>query len=50
VYVLADLYAFTNGVGPDDTPTGPFRSEPDVFDRAPGDDAHRPLRRLVRVT
>lgn len=47
---VAGLYAFTNGVRPDDTPTGPFGFQPDVFDSVPGDDAYRPLRRLIRVS
>lgn len=47
---VGELFAFTNGVQPEDTPAGPFGFQPDVFDSIPGDDGYSPLRRLVTVT
>lgn len=47
---LGDVYVFTNGVKPDDTPLGPLNFQPDVFDSAPGDSDYTPLRRVVEVT
>ncbi|MBI4328394.1 MAG: hypothetical protein HY685_00845 [Chloroflexi bacterium] len=38
--LLADVFVFTNGV----TGGGPFGFQPDVFDRAPGDEGYTPLR------
>ncbi|MBI3040395.1 MAG: hypothetical protein HYY80_01865 [Chloroflexi bacterium] len=43
--VLANVYVFTNGIKGD----GPFGSQADVFDWAPGDDGYSPLR-SVRLT
>lgn len=48
--VLGDVYVFTNGVKPQDTPLGPLNFQPDVFDSAPGDEDYTPLRRIVEVT
>jgi hypothetical protein len=45
-----DVFVFTNGVKPDDTPLGPLGFQPDVFDSAPGDAEYTPLRRIVEVT
>jgi hypothetical protein len=47
---IGELFAFTNGVQPEDTPAGPFGFQPDVFDSVPGGDDYSPLRRLVTVT
>ena len=44
------VYVFTNGLVPDNTPTGPLGFQPDVFDSAPGDDTYTPLRQIVEVT
>ncbi|MDP8957858.1 MAG: hypothetical protein M3N51_01355 [Actinomycetota bacterium] len=44
--VRDDVFVFTNGIGG----LGPFGFQPDVFPSAPGDDAYRPLRRVVLVT
>lgn len=38
---LATVYVFSNGVTPDG-PRGPLGFQPDVFDSAPGDEAHSP--------
>jgi hypothetical protein len=45
-----DVFVFTNGVKPDDTPLGPLGFQPDVFDSAPGDAEYTPLRRIVEIT
>lgn len=42
VWLLADVYVFTNGVRGD----GPFGFQPDVFDSVPGDARYTPLRRV----
>lgn len=47
---LATVYVFTNGLTPQDTPSGPLGFQPDIFDAVPGDLDYSPLRRLVRVT
>lgn len=44
-HVRDDVFVFTNGV----QGSGPFGFQPDVFPSAPGDDAYRPLRRVVLV-
>lgn len=44
------VYVFTNGVVPDDAPSGPLGFAPDVFDTAPGDDGYTPLRGLMLIT
>lgn len=44
--LLADVYAFTNGVKGE----GPFGFQVDVFDSVPGDPRYTPLRSVVLVT
>src|SRR5574341_1130678 len=44
--LLADVYAFTNGVRGE----GPFGFQPDVFDAVPGNPRYTPLRRVSLVT
>jgi hypothetical protein len=44
------VYVFTNGVVPEDTPSGPLGFAPDVFDSVPGDEDYSPLRELMLVT
>jgi hypothetical protein len=46
----SSVYVSTNGVVPDDTPSGPLGFAPDVFDSAPGDEDYTPLRELMLVT
>ncbi len=43
---LDDVFVFTNGI----EGMGPFGFQPDVFPSAPGDEAYRPLRRVVLVS
>jgi hypothetical protein len=43
---LASVYVFTNGVAGE----GPFKFQPDVFDRPPGQAGYSPLRALVLVS
>ncbi len=43
---LANVYVFTNGIAG----SGPFGSQPDVFDTVPGDENYSPLRRVNLVT
>jgi hypothetical protein len=47
---LSELYVFTNGVKPQDTPLGPLNFQPDVFATAPSEAGYSPLVRIVRVT
>lgn len=44
--MLTNVYVFTNGIRGD----GPFKFQPDVFDRPPGTDGYSPLRALNLVT
>lgn len=46
--LLAEVYAFTNGLRPDRR--GPLGFQADVFDCVPGEACHRPLRRVNLVT
>ncbi|MGI8644378.1 MAG: DUF7482 domain-containing protein [Thermomicrobiales bacterium] len=46
---LATVYAFTNGVMPDNA-MGPLGFQPDVFDRPPGTEGYSPLRAVNLVT
>jgi hypothetical protein len=43
--MLADMYAFTNGV----EGHGPFGFQPDIFDSVPGNENYRPLRAVNLV-
>ena len=47
--MLANLWAFTNGVQPDG-PRGPLDYQPDIFDFPVGTPGYRPLRALMLVT
>jgi hypothetical protein len=44
--LLANVYVFTNGVSGE----GPFKFQPDVFDRPPGRTGYSPLRSLALVS
>lgn len=44
--MLADVFVFKNGI----KGAGPLDFQPDVFDRPPGTEGYRPLRRLNLVT
>ena len=44
--MLADVYVFKNGL----KGMGPLGFQPDIFDRLPGSEGYRPLRRLHLVT
>jgi hypothetical protein len=49
--VLGNVYAFTNGVRPDEEmERGPFGFQSDVFDSVPGDTGYTPLRAVNAVT
>lgn len=49
VSALATVYAFTNGVLPEDA-MGPLGFQPDVFDHPPGSGSYSPLRAVKLVT
>jgi hypothetical protein len=47
--MLAPVYVFTNGhsgMGP----MGPLGGQPDIFDKAPGEEGYSPLRNIILVT
>tara|TARA_R110002124_G_scaffold43772_14_gene134421 strand:+ start:126 stop:740 length:615 start_codon:yes stop_codon:yes gene_type:complete len=47
--MLANVYAFENGVQPDGA-RGPLDYQPDVFDSPAGSDTYTPLRRIMLVS